>query len=175
MSFPFSSRTLGYLVDAISSGYSATGMDTLFLKAEVDGWSRVSGSKAAVVHDLLRNLRDDGGRTACEGAFELARLVLAHGKGGAWDEPARWWTPLRDAVAADGWEFDENSDSFVPLVPGAPMAHETSWIEDELRRRGWTTAAGHYRQAVDNFADGNWAAANSQLRSFCEELLRTAA
>lgn len=54
------------------------------------------------------------------------------------------------------------------------MTDEITWIEDDLAKRGWTTAAGHYRQAVDAFASGSWASANGQLRAFFEDLLRNA-
>ena len=78
------------------------------------------------------------------------------------------------AVAADGWEFDADTDAFVTTVPGAQMVSEVTWIGEELKRRGWTTAAGHYQQAVENFADGKWASANGQLRSFFESVMTPA-
>lgn len=40
---------------------------------------------------------------------------------------------------------------------------------------GFNVAATHYRQAVDNFTDGNFEACNGQLRSFQEDLVREAA
>jgi hypothetical protein len=80
-----------------------------------------------------------------------------------------------DAVAADGWEYDVANERLVPTVPGIRVAEKTTRIEAELNRRGWSTAAGHYRQALNTFTAGNWATANSQLRSLVEELIPTAA
>ena len=34
-------------------------------------------------------------------------------------------------------------------------------------------AAGHYKQALESYADGRWAAANGQLRTFFESTIRT--
>ena len=175
MQFPFTSRTIGYLVEAIASGYSQTTMRTLFLKAEVGSWSAEVGSREAVAQKVLTNLRSADTDLAHSGAFELARLVLVEGKPTAGGDPNSAWTSLRDAVAADGWEFDEGTNRLIPLVPGAPLSRETNWVERELERRGWVTTAGHFRQAVENFADGQWAAANGQLRTFYESLIRTAA
>lgn len=54
------------------------------------------------------------------------------------------------------------------------MPREVTWVGSELQRRGWDVPRGHYEQAVDNFSSGNWAAANGQLRTFFESLIRTA-
>ena len=151
-------------------------MITLFLEAEVDEW-QVQGApnKETMAQGLLTNLRADGSEESRTGALELARLVLKAGNPSRLgiDAP-RWWTGLRVAVAADGWEFDEAKDRLVPTVPAVCVAEEVTWIEEELASRGWTTAAGHYNQAIESFASGNWAAANSQLRTFFEDLILTA-
>jgi hypothetical protein len=178
--FALSSKSIGVLAEAIETGNSATTMGTLFLKAGVDRWEPEKASnKLDRAVKLLKALRSENSNESNEGALELARLMLAAGKG----DPSSyyradslvWWPGLRDAVAADGWEFDEAGDRLIPTVPVANVVEEVSWIEEELVKRGWATAAGHYRQAIDAFASGNWASANSQLRAFYEDLLRTAA
>ena len=45
-------------------------------------------------------------------------------------------------------------------------------LERDLDGHGLQVAATHYRQAIDNFVDGNLEAANGQLRSFLEALFR---
>ena len=177
VTFPLSSKTVGFLIDAIVGGHSDASMGTLFLKAEVDRWEPERyNNKEQRAQRLLRAMREDGSTAAAvDGALELARLCLVRGRAeGFYDDPSPWWLPLKTAVAADGWEFDETTDSFVTAVPGAQMSAEVTWIGSELRRRGWTVSVGHYEQAIDNFALGNWAAANGQLRSFFESLIRTA-
>ena len=175
MRFPFSPRTIGYLVEAIASAYSKANMRTLFLKAGIDVGTTEHSSREAAAQTLLLNLREAATEEAHTCGRELVRLVLTDGKPDKWCEPARWWTHLKDAIAADGWDFDDEADRLVPIVPGAPLSEEVNWIERELERRGWATAAGHYLQAVESFAEGQWAAANGQLRTFYESLIRTAA
>jgi hypothetical protein len=161
------------LVDAIVGGYTASSMQTLFLHAEAVSWAVVDApNKESTVQRLLKNLREDGGEAACRAAMELVRLVLAKGSGLELEGRCpSWFEPLLDSVAADGWEFDLTHETLVPTVPSAAVVEEVGWIERELARRGWSTAAGHYRQAIDALADGNWAAANGQLRTFFEALM----
>jgi len=177
--FVLSSRSIGNLAEAIQARNSATEMGTLFLKADVDHWEpEGSANKLDRAVKLLKNLRANNSKEANAGALELARLMLAGGKADPTSysrrEPAVWWAPLRDALAADGWEFDEGDDRLVPTVPALRVTEEVTWIEADLKRRGWNTAAGHYRQATDAFASGNWASANSQLRAFFEDLVQNA-
>lgn len=177
--FALSSRSIGVLAEAIEGAHTATQMDAVFLKADVDRWEpEYATNKLDRTIKLLKSLRVDNSKEANAGALELARLMLAVGKADAssWSRraPTSWWEPLRDAVAADGWEFDENDDRLVPTVPAVRVPEEITWIETDLARRGWTTAVGHYRQAIEAFASGNWASANSQLRAFFEDLVRNA-
>jgi len=177
--FPFSSKTLGLLAEAIEQGNSASTMRALFLKSEVDAWEPESSSnKLDLATKVVRRLRSDGSTEASAGALELTRAMLESGRprsrGFGNDGPADWWPALRDAAAADGWEFDENDCRLVPTVPGTSVAVEASWIENTLTSRGWDVAAGHYRQAIEAFASGNWASTNSQLRAFFEDLMRRA-
>jgi hypothetical protein len=177
--FVLSSRSIGVLAEAIEAANTATEMGTLFLKADVDRWEpEHATNKLDRAVKLLKNIRADNSREANAGALELARLMLAAGKAdpSSWSRstPASWWTPLRDAIAADGLEFDEDDNRLVPTVPAVRVTEEVTWIEVDLERRGWTTAAGHYRQAIEAFASGNWASANSQLRAFFEDLVRNA-
>lgn len=174
MSFPFSDRTVGLLAEAISAGQTHTTMDALFMKAGARPWFRGGANKLDKALGLLSGLQGDASADACDAALELARLMLVQGKATGFHDPAEWWEPLKDAAGGDGWEFDETTDDFVPLVPGATMATEAGWIASELDRRGWTVAAGHYRQGIESFADGRWAAANGQLRAFFESTVRLA-
>lgn len=176
VSFPFRSRTLACLVRAIVDSHSKTEMSTLFLEAEVDAWA-VEGApnKETMAQSLLKNLRDDECESSWAGALELARLVLKAGNPDRREvEPLPWWIDLCDAIAADGWEYDTQRDRLLPTVPGIGMADEATWLEEELSRRGWIIAAEHYKQAIECFARRNWAASNSQLRSFFEDLIANA-
>jgi hypothetical protein len=177
MAFPFGSRSVGALVEAIASGYTATRMGTLFLNAEADRWAPENWpNKEGRVQRLFEALREDGGTEADAAALELARMVLEAGApppGG--QTRIIWWEPLRDALAADGWEYDVESARLTAVIPGVAVPQQLNELESELKERGWSTAAGHYRQAVDGFGAANWATVNSQLRSFLEDMLPRAA
>lgn len=176
VTFPFSSSTLGHLVQAIVQGQTEATMGTLFMMAGVDAWEPDSyPNKDTRVQRVVKGLRADGSLPAVDGILELVRLQLVRGKARRFNDPSPWWQPLVDAVAADGWDFDSTTDTLVPVVPGTHMSVETNWVSDALRARAWDTPAGHYDQAVDSFSAGNWAAANGQLRTFFESLIRTAA
>lgn len=43
----------------------------------------------------------------------------------------------------------------MPTVPAVQVTEEVTWIDADLERRRWKTAAGHYRQAINAFASGN--------------------
>lgn len=49
--------------------------------------------------------------------------------------------------------------------------HNETLLESLLIKNGFKTAQGHYNQACNAFNRGDWAACNSQLRSYVEELL----
>jgi hypothetical protein len=177
--FALSSKSIATLAEAIETGNTTTTMGTLFLKADVERWEpETAANKLDRAVKLLRNLRADNSKEANAGALELARLMLTAGKADrdsyARPQPTTWWPALRDAVAADGWEFDETDDRLVPTVPALQVTDEVTWIETDLARRGRTTAAGHYCQAIEAFASGSWASANSQLRAFFEDLVSQA-
>ncbi len=173
MSFPFSSRTLAALITGINAGYSKANIGTLLLSVEADAWEpKRAPNKETLLQETLKAMRDSGGERAQKAALELAGKVLAAGKDdGLFDPEASWYAPLRDALAADGWEFDPENDRLVSAMPAIAVAEETSLLEGKLTELGFPNAAGHYRQALDAFSRGDWAAANSQIRSLLEDLL----
>jgi hypothetical protein len=74
---------------------------------------------------------------------------------------------LIESLRIDGFEF--TVDRFIPTTPGAvTLGQQMSKLEEELDAAELKTALAHYRQAVDNFLDKNWEAANSQIRPFFE-------
>jgi hypothetical protein len=177
MAFPFRSRTLGMLVRTIDMAYSNTLIGTLLLDAEADRWDPPKPSnKQDRLQRLFRAMREDGGEDAETAALAIAQRLMSSGASSARrGRPMVWWDEALDTLATDGWEYDADSDRLVPTVPGMRVAEETSLLERALTDRGWTTAAGHYRQALDAFSRGDWAAANGQLRSLLEDVLPAAA
>lgn len=77
---------------------------------------------------------------------------------------------LQRFLEIDGYVYRDGR--LRPTTPGpAALGPELSALEGELEARGYGVALTHYRQAIDNYAQGNHEAANSQLRSFFEDLL----
>jgi hypothetical protein len=76
---------------------------------------------------------------------------------------------LLRALSLDGYTVVDRH-----LVPSDPVPVSkdpvTSAFEQELRAHGHSVAATHLRQAVDNFIDANFEAANSQVRSYFEDI-----
>ncbi len=172
MAFPFRSRTIGMLVRTIDMAYSNTGIGTLLLDAEADQWDPPKpANKQDRLQRVFRAMREDGSDEAEAAALEIARRLLSAGA----ERPMVWWDEAVDTLAADGWEYDVEADRLVSTVPGVRVAEETSRLEQELTRRGWTNAAGHYRQALEAFSRAEWAGSNAQLRSMLEDVLPAAA
>jgi hypothetical protein len=77
---------------------------------------------------------------------------------------------LSRALARDGFVVkDGQLHRLLPAAMGLPAADDE--VHELLKRFGFAVAAGHLDHAIQNHADGNWAAANSQMRSFIEALL----
>lgn len=76
---------------------------------------------------------------------------------------------LLRALSQDG--FVVTDGELRPELPGdVGLPTAESELERLLGRHGLTTAKGHLDQALKNHAAGNWASANSQIRSFIESL-----
>ena len=178
MDFPFRSKSVGALVEAIATGHTNAGIGTLLLKAGADVWAPDHwDNKEHRIQEVFKSLRTAEDPDAAPAALELARMTLEAGAPSTPDGTSRiiWWEPLRDALAADGWEYDVESARLTSVIPGVSVPEQLNGLEAELRERGWATAAGHFRQAVDGFGVEKWATVNSQLRSFLEDMLPRAA
>jgi hypothetical protein len=76
---------------------------------------------------------------------------------------------LRRALSQDGFVMTAGElRRELPADVGLPKAEAE--LVRLLDRHGFTTAKGHLDQAFKNHAAGNWASANSQIRSFIESL-----
>ena len=79
----------------------------------------------------------------------------------------------------DGFSIikDEQKGTFslTRIFPQSVIRDSYNDVKDEisllLEKFGMQTALGHLKQALENYDNGNWAASNSQLRTFFESLL----
>jgi hypothetical protein len=99
------------------------------------------------VRELLTSLRADG--FACTATTTVIK-------------PASAWAT---AETETRW-------AITPLgYTGLPVASLASDLANQLTAKGFSTAAGHYDQALRAFHAQNWAASNSQLRTTFESVL----
>jgi hypothetical protein len=176
MDFPLSPPSIGALIKALAEGNTHTELGTLFMSLGIAQWDREGDgiNKEKRVQGILKGLQAAHSEAASKAAMELARHALVEGAGGSgpWDSPpARWCQPLIHALAADGFEFDQERGELVPAVAEVSISEERSMLEETLRTRRWDDAAAHYRQCADGVSARNWESANGQGRSFLEDLI----
>lgn len=107
------------------------------------------------------------------------------------DDPAspEWARELLASLRADGFACTATTIVVTAASPWAPASTETQWaitplgytglpvvllasdLANNLTAKGFTTAAGHYDQAITAFHARSWAASNSQLRTTFESVL----
>ena len=155
-------------MEAVAERFGHAQISNLYFEFSVDDRDPGHGNnKLTRSRELVRAIEAVCAETAEDEALvELTNRVLAN-------EYAReQYTVLLASLAADGFEWGLNG-----LVPSMPLpaqpAPEVSALETDLNTHGLPVAATHYGQAIDNFVDRNYEAANGQLRSFLEALFRS--
>jgi hypothetical protein len=162
--------TLVRLADGAAETFGHAQLDALFYEYEVQGRNPGSANANKIKRSvaLVRGIEEDRVFESEAILLELANRVLAN------PYQRQNLTALVASLGVDGLEWA--GDQLVPSDPGAaPLAPELTALEQELNQLGLNVAATHYRQAVDNCADGNFEACNGQLRSFLEDLIKGAA
>jgi hypothetical protein len=115
----------------------------------------------------------DNGELLRDALVDAAVGLIPHEREYDWQEPPS----LRPSEAAflralevDGFTVSGGElRRTLPVDVGLPTAQ--SEIDRLIEKHGFTTAKGHLKQALDAHARGNWAAANSQIRTFMDALL----
>lgn len=194
-----SDPTLAVLIEA---GQKLRGSDltTMLMRAGIYEYSpRKTGiqseNKAELIRSRLlaaRAAAEDGDTAAHRGllafATELVQRTVANP-----EHPPHWFSGLRDALLADGYELTWKGDAprNAPLTGGTwvairgsirysilptdaapvPLAGEISALEADLAARGYMSVLNHYRQAVDGFTNHKYESANSDLRTALEDLV----
>ena len=146
-------------------------MDTLMLRLELDPLMSKGGNKESRANDIFQYLVKKP--AAQIDGRPLARLVVESAVKIALspDYPLRQGTfdALFRALERDGFVVRDGQ-----LRPALPGNLDLPAADDEvhllLKRYGLNTSLGHLDQAINAHAQGNWAAANGQLRTFYESL-----
>jgi hypothetical protein len=181
-----SPAVIGCAADIAINAFNAGDLTLLFLRAGLKPESGY-GKSALVSNGITAAVRaaDRGDRGARVGLNEFVRLVAERVAPRAPDdlieEGTAFWR-LREATRSDGFDLkaeyspDERARlvgaRFLPLdEPEAPLSDEVTALEDEFIELGLDVALNHYRQAVKNFVDQDFEAANGQLRTMFEAVV----
>ena len=99
---------------------------------------------------------------------EAAKLVVRT-KSAFWSDSPHH-EPFLRALARDGFELTEEGTIQKTLPDTADLPQAQNELHALLDELNLTTVKGHLEQAIANHSDGEWASANSQLRSCLEGL-----
>ena len=177
----FSRRTIFAAIDVLDSMLSQAETSRFLLKVELENQSAIRGEEVSVrkrMNDLFKFVVAHPNHSTDDVPLEMViveeavALIQPYCEGLVDPEqsnlPPKMQT-FRHVLQQDG--FDVADGSLRPTLPkdiGIPR------IESELIRllevHGFLTAKGHLDQAFDAHTRGNWAGANSQLRTFVDAL-----
>ena len=194
-----SDPTLAVLIEA-GQKLRESDLTTLLMRAAVYKYSpRTTGIEREHKAELIRSRLLAARSAAVSGDMDAHRGLLAFATALVQrtvtnpEHPSQWFSDLRDALLADGYELTWNGDAprNLPLTGGTwvairgtvrysilptdagpvPLAGEINALEAELAVRGYTSVLNHYRQAVDGFTNHKHESANSDLRTALENLV----
>ena len=187
-----SSTTVGHAADIAIGAFNEGGLRLLFMKAGLG--DHVVGEpygKSAQVSTWIgrasRAARLEDDKAAKEGLHEFVRLVaeqVAPRRPEEGVEEGSSFSRLREVARSDGYDLlaetvGTSSHVRVRLLPldhpVAPLSAEVTALEAELRARSLLVALNHYQQAVKNFVDQDFEAANAMLRAMFESIVVNAA
>lgn len=180
-SHPFTRPTIVAAVELLGEILTQAKFDQLTIRLGLDGEIPLGSAKSVTAKSALLayivNQRAtqmvstlDGPVTLAEAAVrEAVRVTIPQY---AKAEQERF---LR-GLALDGYVVSWDDDSRPPLLRAAlPGEVDLPAIDDEvhqlLKQFGFNVPLGHLGQAIDAHTRGDWAAANSQIRTFLEGLL----
>jgi hypothetical protein len=184
-----SSAVIGCAADIAITAFNAGDLNLLFVRAGLGEFAPGSayGKSALVSAGITPALRAayEGDEAASDGLNEFVRLVAERiAPRTPVDEivPGTPFWRLREAARSDG--FDLRADfslrasprridvRFLPLdEPAIPLSEEITALEADFIRLDMPVALNHYRQAVDNFVEQAFEAANGQLRAMLESVI----
>lgn len=168
------------IIDVFSlfSNQSHAVLDKFFFKYGIEEHTVSASNKDNKALAAVRYLIDNpdakgilGGNMAYEMVEEILDIYINNDyyyddQSGEFNE----YPKLKRLLLKDGFEIRDKQlvrmvDSTIDYVENEGLLFEL------LNKYNFRTAEGHYTQAVNAFTRGDWAACNSQIRTFVEELL----
>jgi hypothetical protein len=169
----FSKNTILELVDAFNftTHDQVWNIITRFDLDSVVGGGSISNKEVALKSYLIGNpdLKGPGGSAL---VLELIEFLFDRACGNALHpkDPQEVFPRLVHALKQDGYTVDGlKLKTLLPEV--TPIAQEEDQMMHLLSTHSFTTAGGHFKEAIAAHTRGEWAACNGQLRPFVEDLL----
>jgi hypothetical protein len=178
---PFTRPTVVAAVEYLGAMLTQARFDQSILRLELENAIPFGPSKSVTAKCALLGLAViQRGSTiigTLNGQMTLSEAVVREAinalvPGGTCPEQA----PFFRGLALDGYVVEWDEETRKPLLRAAlPEEVDLPAADDEVHRLlkqfGFTTPLGHLDQAIEAHTRGEWAAANSQIRSFLEGLL----
>lgn len=133
--------------------------------------SYINEKKVSIMEYLIKNPRVKAPDGILLAQAIIDHLVLTHCQ---IDDPANLFPELVNSLDHDGYKLDRNGLR-TKLPSQLPLVEEENELIYILNKYGFSVAKGHYEQALAAHTRGDWAASNSQLRSFVEEFFNQVA
>ncbi len=179
--YPFTRPTVVAANEFLGEMLSHARFDQLVVRLGLDqeiplGPAKNLTAKSALLASIV-NQRATQVVSTLNGPMTLAEAAVREAVGATVPEAenAKQERLLR-GLALDGYVVYWDEDTGTPLLRAAlPGEIDLPAADDEvhqlLKRFGFTVPLGHLDQAIDAHTRGDWAAANSQIRTFLEGLL----
>jgi hypothetical protein len=163
----FSRNTIVEIIDAL--GLSAHADIESFLirfeMEEADNHSTLDPRKLDIVKYLIENPNKKGPYGA-NLVFEIAEFLLENNRHRDLEEA---FPRLVRSLKRNGYIIEDSKLKTI-LPEKIHLAEAEDELTTLLKRFKFTTAKGHFEQALSAHTRGDWAGANSQLRPFIESL-----
>ena len=169
----FSRTTIIKIVDALRLQFH-TDVDKFALEfglEDVISGSSIKEKNVSIMRYLIKNLQAKAPNGTLLAQAIIEHLVLTRCQD---CDPAELFPELVNSLDHDGYNLDRNGLR-AKLPSELPLVKEENELINVLDRYGYSVAKGHYEQAVAAHTRGDWAASNSQLRSFVEEFFNRVA
>lgn len=163
----FSNRTIQQIVKAINFKTNNEFDDFVitFELPEYIGGASISKKESSLVDFLIKNKSRKGPNNSNLAIEIIEYAIEKHSSSYLWGSIHE---RLNNAIKKDGYELTEKSVRKV-LPDEIPITQNENRLVDILNKYGFSTALGHYNQAIASHGRGEWAAANAQLRTFVED------
>ena len=138
----------------------------LSMDSEITPGYRIGNSVDSKANQLAKFAKENPAHQTPSGSNLMEEIV---------EQAARLAAPANDmaflhALARDGFAITNEGVLRNTLPSEADLPQAESELASLLDEFNLTTVKGHLEQAISNHSQGNWAAANSQFRTFLEGL-----